>query len=50
LIRADSRGLLRGRAPVSVAPRSKRRRDVPSTSGVRSQQDEVSKVAGTHLR
>ena len=50
LIRADARGLLRGRTPVSVAPRSKRRRDLPSNSGVRSNQEIVSKIAGSNLR
>jgi hypothetical protein len=50
LIRADSRGLLRGRTPESISPRSKRRRDLPSTSGVRSNQEEASRVAGSNLR
>jgi len=50
LIRADSRGLLRGRTPTSVAPRSKRPRNLPSTSGVRINQEEISKIAGSNLR
>ena len=50
LIRADARGLLRGRTPVSVAPRSKRRRGSPLDSGVRINQEEVSRIAGSNLR
>ncbi len=50
LIRADARGLLRGPTPVSVTPQSKDQKDSSSSSGVRCQPDQASKVADSALR